>query len=102
MTQAIIETLRTGQIRWNCSGPDEGPDVGIEIGLPDGSTLYFGEISKALWSESDLGSVSEHDGGWWIVHWSHHGPVVLGRAADTVRHMDAVEGLAASIAKVMV
>ena len=88
-------TLVPGQQRWHSTEEDGGPDVGIEIGLPDGSMLWAGEISQALHETTgDDGS----DGGWWLVHWKANGnPLVIGRVTQSWLDFGGVDDLCAAL-----
>lgn len=87
--------MTAGAIKWHCSYEDSGPDVGKSITLPDGTELYFGEISRRTWEAMGGSEVSRSDTGWWIVHWRHDGPNVLGRALEA--DFGQVETLASAI-----
>ena len=72
-----------GVISWACSEEGSGPDVGIWVGLGDGEFLWCGDITRARYEENapethELGS----DGGWWLLHYTKRGAVVLGKMLD--------------------
>ena len=54
-------SLAAGQVRWHCSGEDEGPDVAIMMGLGSGRSLWIGELLDgeycgpgfAVWTETE-------------------------------------------------
>lgn len=89
-------TLGPGQQRWHSSEEDGGPDVGIEVGMPDGSILWFGEISTALW-ETCGGGVLATDKGWWAVHYPlDRQPRLIGPVLTTWLDSGGVDYLAAA------
>lgn len=91
--------LAAGQIRWHSSGEDEGPDVGIEIGLPDGSTLWVGDITKRSHEEAAGHEIGD-DGGWWLIHYRDQKPsYVVGKALSTWQDFGGVDALAAALYK---
>lgn len=81
--EAASDGLVAGQQRWHSTEEDGGPDVGIEVGMPDDSTIWFGEVSTSLWQRCGGDEVSP-DGGWWVVHYRKGAePLVLGRILAT-------------------
>jgi len=93
----MSDLLEPGQQRWHSSEEDGGPDVGIEIGMPDGSTLWVGEISTSLWDASGCGVLAP-DGGWWLVHYpKDRDAYVIGPVLDTWRDHGGVDYLAAAL-----
>lgn len=56
--------LPTGHIRWHCSDEDGGPDVGLELNMGEGHTLWIGDITRR---EAESNGLPD-DKGWWFVH----------------------------------
>lgn len=70
-----------GKIVWHSTGEDEGPVVGMSLGLGDGRAMWVGEITRSAWqgggeAVAALGS----DGGWWLMVYPDHQP--LAKFAD--------------------
>jgi hypothetical protein len=93
-----IDYAELGRIAWHSSGENEGPDVGLSVGLGNGVTLYAGEIPRATWEEgsadaSELGD----DGGWWLTLDTGRGAVPLGRMIDANTGRELIDTLAAAL-----
>lgn len=81
-----------GQLIWHSSGEDEGPDVGISVGLGSDRFLYFGELATATLADHDI-DVKETGDGWWLVF---YGPTdadtrVVALAPDTYAARDFMD-----------
>lgn len=92
--------LDAGQVVWHTSDDDGGlPDVGYTIGLPDGSSIYFGELSNRSLEEYEMVPdevISRCS--WHIVHYPLEGsPRLLGGVASVVSETDAIELLATAM-----
>lgn len=61
-----------GQLVWHSSGEDEGPDVGMSLGLGDGRSLYLGEMPTSTLTEHGI-DVKETGDGWWLVMYDDKG-----------------------------
>lgn len=58
---------KRGELTWFSSGEDEGPDVGLSVGLGNGHHIYVGEIANKTLEDAGI-SPSDHPGiGWWIL-----------------------------------
>lgn len=91
--------VEPGQVTWHCSVEDGLPDVGITIALPDGSELWFGEITRQRWAETGAKAMGlGKDDGWWIIHYQQDSAAVVGRCpADMSWAPDAIDRLALSL-----
>lgn len=88
--------LAPGQIGWHTSEPDGGPDVGIDIGMPDGSRLYIGELSDRCLEEWGDPELRRHN--WHIVHYTLDGQqIIMGSASQHWRDRDGDTTLAAAL-----
>lgn len=95
-----LDRTKRGLLMWHCSEEDGGPDVGRSIGLGDGMSIWFGEISNSLHAEagedaSELGDSS----GTWIILFSPDDAKVIGKAVDGYIGEDFLTAIAAAIAK---
>lgn len=59
------ERHERGQLIWHTSEEGGGPDVGLELGLGGGFTLYAGEVADRTLAEAGI-DLAEHKGGWWV------------------------------------
>lgn len=84
-----------GKVVWHSSGEDEGPDVGLSLGLGDGRALWVGEISRAAWREGgDEVAALGSDGGWWLLIYPDHTPLAKFSDAEAARgFFDIIAGL---------
>lgn len=57
--------LAKGETRWHSSGEDEGPDVGLELGLGGGVALYVGELATRTVEEAGV-DLKRFPDGWWF------------------------------------
>lgn len=57
--------LAKGETRWHSSGEDEGPDVGLELGLGGGVALYVGELATPTVEEAGV-DLERFPDGWWF------------------------------------
>lgn len=60
-----LERHERGQLIWHTSEEGGGPDVGLELGLGGGFTLYAGEVADRTLAEAGI-DLAEHKGGWWV------------------------------------
>jgi len=84
-----------GTLTWHSSGEDEGPDVGLELGLGGGRTLYVGELADATVREAGY-----EPGGapWWIAVTSDaEGFQLVGPVLDVEGGREMVDRLFAAI-----
>ncbi len=82
-TQA--QQAERGRVTWHSSEEDAGPDVGLALGLGDGTILWCGEISRDRWLEiggDDAGL--GNDCGWWIIIYSGAETIVVGKVVDAI------------------
>ena len=82
-----------GSVVWHSSEEDGGPDVGIQIGLGHGFSLYAGEVSNSELEDHEI--PQQYPDGWWIVL---HGPDdkwIIGAVPDQYVAQEAMEHLAA-------
>jgi len=83
-----------GLTRWFSSEEDGGPDVGQDFMLPDGSRLYFGEVSNLTLDETGVDEIPKGHG-WVILHETKDGSQnCLGFVAQVVHETDAIAELA--------
>lgn len=80
-----------GSIVWHSSDGDDGPDVGIQLGLGGGYSLYCGELSRAT-LEDHLIPESYPDG-WWVTLYGPTDSWVIGAVPDRYAAQEAVEHL---------
>lgn len=81
-----------GHVGWPCTDAESGPDVGKTFRLPDGGTLYFGEMPNSTIEKHGL---DPQTASWWIVHYRADGQAdIVGAVAGTVFEDDVVERLA--------
>jgi hypothetical protein len=84
-----------GTVLWHSSEEDGGPDVGIQVGLGEGWTLYFGELAEATLEDHGIGE--ELRASWWAVLWGPKTERVLGAVPDTYEAREAAEEIAARL-----
>jgi hypothetical protein len=82
-----------GSVLWHCSEEEGGPDVGIQVGLGSGWSLYFGEIANATLEEHEIGQ--EYPDGWWVVLYGPKTERILGAVPDTYEAREAADEIAA-------
>lgn len=81
-----------GKVQWFCSDEDSGPDVGKSLTLPDGSCLYFGEISNRTLEDH---GINPEGVSWAIVHYGKRAKTIIGQCFSvTTSETDAIEDLA--------
>jgi hypothetical protein len=105
MTQALSDENRAlvergpgydaGSVVWHCSEEDGGPDVGLQIGLGGGFSLYFGEMPNATLEDHAIETRSPS--GWWIVLYGPADTWIIGTVADVYRARDAADEIAALV-----
>ena len=89
-----------GAVTWLSSGPDEGPDCGLVVGLGDGRSLYIGEISDSLIREAGIDPEDFAGVGWWIAL-DEQGPFrIIGPVADAEGARALADALAAALRSV--
>jgi hypothetical protein len=79
---------------------EDGPAVGVVYDLPDGSQVWSGEISRALFEEQDSDAQDElgNDVGAFVVHSLNGDTAVLARAINNEAAMTLAHALAAYVA----
>lgn len=89
------QATERGFITWHCSEEDGGPDVGIELGLGGGRTLYAGELADATIAESGIDP--EQGRGWWLAVHKRGGFEIIGSVADSLTAQEFLEELSAML-----
>lgn len=93
------EELRPGDVRWHTSDGDcPTPDVGFELQIAPGVTLWAGEISRQRWEEAggeDMGRGS--DDGWWIILYKDDTSEVIAKAVDKPQAENMIDAISAGI-----
>lgn len=84
-----------GSVLWHSSEEDGGPDVGIQVGLGSGFSLYLGEVSNATLREH--GVPPEYPDGWWMVLYGPSDEWIIGAVPDQYVARDAIEHIAVLI-----
>ncbi len=87
------ETTR-GRVNWHSSGEDEGPDVGLSLGLGDGRLLWVGELANATVTEAGV-DIEAHNSTWWIAMFDGDAVKVAGAVADQDAARDLFDAIAA-------
>lgn len=103
MTDAQDETnidmmAEKGRVTWLTSGPDEGPDCGLVLGLGEGASLHMGEFADATLRDAGINPDDFPGIGWWLAVYNSDrfqfiGPV----AADTYEARNAFDVIAAAV-----
>jgi hypothetical protein len=95
-----IDATVPGRIVWAQTEQGAGPDVGMSIGLGNGTCLWCGEISRNLWEEAgeDAAALGS-DFGWWLVLYTEDEAVVLGKLVGTEAAHALTDALHATITK---
>ena len=66
--QAVNQMADRGRVTWHSSGEDEGPDVGISLGLGGSRMLWAGEITDRRHGTGGPAVAALGDsGGWWLM-----------------------------------
>jgi hypothetical protein len=91
------ELTELGRITWHSSGEDEGPDVGVELGLGGGFSLYCGELAERTLADLNV-DLSRYPDGWWTVLWGPGVEIVLGAVPDHYEARDALDHIAGCLA----
>lgn len=98
--ERAVDETELGKIFWHCSDEDSGPDVGRSLGLGNGRSLWFGDITEARYEDAgpEAAALGTSCGTWIILY----GPaanetVVLGKAIDGYVGEDALSTIAAAI-----
>jgi hypothetical protein len=87
-----------GRIAWHSSDEDSGPDVGVSLGLGNGSMLWVGEISRALHSEGGEGVAAlGNDAGWWAVLYPDQ--TVLARFVDSCAAQEFIDRIQSAMSR---
>lgn len=66
MTKSEIRPPFPGEIRVHASGPDAGQDIGIEVGLRDGLSLYVGELAQETLLGAGIPAEFANPRHWWV------------------------------------
>lgn len=84
-----------GSVLWHSSEEDGGPDVGIQVGLGAGWSLYMGERADATLEDHGIGE--ELRASWWIVLYGPRTQRIIGAVPDVYEAREAVEEIAARL-----
>ena len=66
MTKDEDRPLFPGEIRSHASGPGDGPDIGLEVGLRDGLSLYVGELAQETLLGAGIPAEFANPRHWWV------------------------------------
>lgn len=101
-SEAEIDSVRDklGVVGWHSSGEDEGPDVGLELGLGQGRSLYLGEMPKRSLKEAGVDLTRFPDAWWFVLYGENSTDVAAAVAGDEAARalFDLVAGLAEALA----
>lgn len=81
-----------GSVLWHCED-EGGPDVGIQVGLGGGWSLYMGELADATLEDHGIGE--EMRASWWIVLYGPKSSRIIGAVPDTYEAREAADEIAA-------
>ncbi|WP_374572595.1 hypothetical protein [Phenylobacterium sp.] len=87
--------LPLGRVRWHCSEEDGGPDVGVELALGGGLTLYAGELADETVKSHGIKAASPS--GWWLVLWGDKIEHIFGPVSDSYEAREAVDLMAGAL-----
>lgn len=96
MAGKLTPDTTRGSVTWISSGEDEGPDVGLTVGLGNGAMLYFGEMPTSTLEDHAVDLKTFPDG-WWVVLYAGKDTHILGAIPDTYAARDAVDVISAAL-----
>ena len=73
------ELCIAGRVTWHSSGEDEGPDVGLSLGLGGDEMLWLGEMPTKTLAEHGVDTTG---GGWWFVLYGKDSEQIVARVED--------------------
>lgn len=79
-----------GSVVWHSSDEEGGPDVGIQLGLGSGFSLYFGELPTQTLEEHDI-DLKTYPDGWWAVLYGPKDQWIFGAVPDHYRAQEVIE-----------
>lgn len=86
-----------GSILWHCSDEEGGPDVGIQVGLGNGLSLYFGEVANVTLEDHGVDLARFPDGWWAVLYGGTSGTRILGAVPDGYEAREACDEIAAAL-----
>jgi hypothetical protein len=82
-----------GSTMWHCSEEDGGPDVGINVGLGGGYSLYCGEMSKSALEDHGI-DLTVFPDSWWVVLFAPGEQWIIGAVPEAYVAREALEHIA--------
>lgn len=81
-----------GSVLWHCSEEHGGPDVGIQVGLGGGWSLYCGEVANSTLEDHGVGD--ELQASWWLVLYGPNVARIIGAVPDEYQAREAIDEIA--------